>query len=240
MSGKPSFIPVHFWLCFVLRRERCSFGRNKWLLCPLWGLSTYNSKLLLFLKTHLLQDFIAPFFRQTCISHFSPRNICIFLLFLFCSQTCTCILWRGSFQRCKQIQGWSWEFPRRGLRKKEYVRCKKCEAKYFLNFQKCFPDLCKYLPDQKNISWNSKAGPEKKMSDVRSPKQKYLPEFIFLLLFTGSTIHILHQYTIRGKYHGLLNHKETLLEWPTEMDIWSIVVWATFRNIKNLKLCNSS
>ena len=129
--------------------ERCSFGRNKWLLCPLWGPSTYNSTLLLFLKTHLLQDFIAPFFRQTCISHFSPRNICIFLLFLFCSQTCTCILWRGSFQRCKQIQGWSWEFPRRGLRKKEYVRCKKCEAKYFLNFQKCFPDLCKYFPDQK-------------------------------------------------------------------------------------------
>ena len=34
--------------------ERCSFGGNKWLLCPLWGPSTYNSKLLLFLKTHLL------------------------------------------------------------------------------------------------------------------------------------------------------------------------------------------
>ena len=33
-------------------------------------------------------------------------------------------------------------------------------------------------------------------------------------------IHILHQYTeeIPRKYHGLLNHKETLLEWPTEIN----------------------
>ena len=119
--------------------ERCSFGGNKWLLCPLWGPSTYNSKLLLFLKTHLLQDFIAPFFRQICISHFSPRNICIFLLFLFCSQTCTCILWRGSFQRCKQIQGWSWEFPRQGLRKKRICQMQEMWSKIFPEFPKIFP-----------------------------------------------------------------------------------------------------
>ena len=38
---------------------------------------------------------------------------CILFLFL----TCTCTLWRGSFQHCKQIQRWSWQSLRQGLNK---------------------------------------------------------------------------------------------------------------------------
>lgn len=110
-----------------------------------------------------------------------------------------------------------------------------------VDLRKIFPEYPKNISRihenisqiKRNICWNSMTGPEKKMSDVRSPKQKYLPEFIFLSFFwedPQSTYFINIQNKFRAKYHGLLNHKETPLEWPTEMDIWSIS-----KNTTNLK-----
>ena len=66
--------------------------------------------LVFFILLHCLDLCIHSMERYFVICNFT-------FLFSIFFLTCTCILWRGSFQHCKQIQRWSWQFLRQGLNK---------------------------------------------------------------------------------------------------------------------------
>ena len=179
---------MHFSLCLVLQSVGAVLGEQVTFMFTLKFLHLQLGKLLFFLKIQFVAFFLDLFPHKFNILSLCDSYVVLRPVHAFNGEVASNAV-NKSKAGVQDFQDRAWG--------------KDIWSKIFPEYPKDISRIHENISQiKRNICWNSMTGPEKKMSDVRSPKQKYLPEFIFLSFFwEGSTIHILHQYTeqIPGK-----------------------------------------